>query len=190
MMMDRPIPSLETQRLLLRPASTADLDIWAERIFADAQVMRYLVPSPSTPRERAERMLRYFNRLWEEHGFGEWIVTTKKDDAFLGHCGLGYLPETNEVEIDYALAREFWGQGIGTEAAHASLRYGIETALLDSIIGLVLPGNTASCRVLEHNGFIYQKDALYFGVDVIYYTLKAQDFTLGSEFYRLHEPDF
>ena len=187
--MKRPIPTLETRRLILRPASASDRDSITERIFADAEVMRYLVPSPITPRERAEKLLKYFNQLWEEHGFGEWIVTSKIDQAFIGFCGLGYLPETNEVEIDYSLARQSWGQGFATEAAHASLRYGFETVHLETIIGLVLHGNIASCRVLEHNGFIYQKDAHYFGVDVAYYTLQSHGFLPGSDFYRLHEPD-
>lgn len=187
--MKRPIPTLETERLLLRPAAASDLDLWAELIFADADVMRYLVPSPITPRERAERMLRYFNTLWEEHGFGEWVVTDKSGGPFLGYCGLGYLPETNEVEIDYALVKECWGLGLTTEAAHASLRYGFETAQLETVIGLVLHGNIASCRVLEHNGFTYQKDAQYFGVGVAYYTLHPKDFKSGNGFYQLHDPD-
>ena len=187
--MQKPIPTLETQRLFLRPVKPADLDDWAQGIFADPDVMRYLVPSRSTPRERAERMMRYFNNLWMEHGFGEWIVTDKANGSFLGHCGIGYLPETNEVEIDYALIKSCWGKGIGTEAANASLRYGFETNHFDCVIGLVLHGNIGSCRVLEHNGFKYQKDAQYFGVDVVYYTLYPAQFQPLPTLYKLHEPD-
>lgn len=35
------IPEIETPRLLLRQATAADLDCWAERVFAAPEVIRY-----------------------------------------------------------------------------------------------------------------------------------------------------
>jgi ribosomal-protein-alanine N-acetyltransferase len=180
-------PTLETERLLLRPAQSADLDAWANQIFGDPDVTRFLPATDRPPRERAERYLEFFHTLWAEHGYGEWIVADKRNGQFMGHCGLAYIRDTGEVEIDYALAQPYWGCGIATEAARASVRYGFERAGLGSLIALVAPDNWGSRRVAEHVGFVAQKQARYFGLDVIYHTLRRADFHGGEALFRVHE---
>jgi ribosomal-protein-alanine N-acetyltransferase len=180
------IPRIETERVLLRPATPADLEAWTSRIFADPQVTRFVPSRISEPRARAERMLTFFADTWSQRGYGEWLVTDKHDGRLIGHCGLGYLPDTDEIEIDYALAQSDWGRGIATEAVRAALRFGFETAQLERVIGLVVPENTASRRVLEHAGFVYQRDAPYFGLTMAYYTLLRPQFRAADERYYLH----
>jgi len=87
----------------------------------------------------------------------------------------------DEVEIDYALAPLFWGRGIATEAVRACLRFGFETARLAQVIGLVVPENTPSRRVLEKVGFAYQRDAPYFGHMLALYTLPSERFLAADE---------
>lgn len=149
------VPQLETARLVLRPFAAADLDAWARRIFADPEVIRYLPRRDISPRERAGRAMQYFDEHWAQYGYGLWAVTDKADGQFIGHAGLNYLQDTGEVEVDYALARAYWGRGIATEAARASVRFGFESAKLERIIGLVVPENIAARRVLEHVGLRY-----------------------------------
>jgi RimJ/RimL family protein N-acetyltransferase len=169
-------PALITERLLLRPATPADLDAWTERIFADPEVTRYIPSSIAEPRARAERMLAFVGEMWATRGYGEWLVTDRRDGALLGHCGLLYVAETGEVEIDYALARPFWGRGFASEAARACLRFGFERAGLERVIGLAVPENNASRRVLERVGFVYQRDATYFGHLLALHWLTADRF--------------
>ena len=94
-------------------------------IFADAEVMRYLPKRDLAPRERAERTIAFFNDHWSRCGYGVWAVTDKITGEFIGHCGLNFVPEAEEVEVLYALRKDHWGQGIATEAARASVRFGI-----------------------------------------------------------------
>lgn len=169
-------PIIETDRLSLRPPEPADLDIWTDRIFADPAVTRYIPSSIADPRARAEHMLTVITKSWAERGYGEWLLINKADGQLVGHCGFGYLPQTNEIEIDYALAQPYWGQGLATEAARACLRYGFASAGIEQLIGLAVPENSASRRVLEHVGFIYQREAPYFGLMLSYHTLSAQQF--------------
>jgi ribosomal-protein-alanine N-acetyltransferase len=93
---------------------------------------------------------------------------------------LNYLAETNEVEVEYALARNWWRRGLGTEAAQASLRFGFETANLDRIIALAFPENIASQRVMEHIGMFYQQTARYFGFDLVCYALSRDQFRIDE----------
>ena len=59
---------------------------------------------------------------------GLWATIHRETDRFIGRCGL--LPWTIdgrfEVEVAYMLAKPYWGQGLGTEAAQAILDYGFE----------------------------------------------------------------
>lgn len=54
--------------------------------------------------------------------------------------------------------QEYWGQGIATESARACLDLGFGHLDLNRIIGLVLPENAASIRVLEKLGFQFEKE--------------------------------
>jgi RimJ/RimL family protein N-acetyltransferase len=179
------IPTIATARLLLRPATSADLDSWAERIFGDPEVVRYVPPPVTDARARAERMLAYFATTWELRGHGEWLVVDRADGQLVGHCGLGYLADTHEVEVDYALARAYWGRGIASEAVGASLRYGFEVVGLDRVIGLVVPEHTASRRVLEKAGFVYGGEASYFGRTLATYALLREQFRPAAGPYRV-----
>jgi RimJ/RimL family protein N-acetyltransferase len=170
------VPSIETVRLLLRPLARADLKDYAQYIFADAAVMCYLPKRDLAPRERAERTIAVFYDHWLQRGYGVWAVTDKITGQFIGHCGLNFVAEAGEVEVLYALRKDRWGQGIATEAARASARFGFETANLAHLIALAVPGNIASRRVMEHLGFVYEKDAYYFGLDLVQYTLQRDEF--------------
>lgn len=183
------IPTIETERLRLRPVTAADLDDWTARIYADPDVTRYVPSRISEPRARAERMLVFINTMWEQRGYGEWLVTDKSNGELLGHCGFAYLADTNEVEVDYAYAKRFWGRGIASEALHAALRYGFEVVQFESLIGLVVPENGASRRVLEHCGFVYQRDAPYFGLTMAYHTQFRSQFRPASGVYQLKQED-
>jgi RimJ/RimL family protein N-acetyltransferase len=165
------IPSIETARLLLRSLAYSDLEDYTQHIFADAEVLRYLPKRDLTPRERAERTLAVFNDHWSQRGYGVWAVADKVTGQLIGHCGLNFVPEAGEVEVLYALRRDRWGQGLATEAAQAGVRFGFEQAHLARLIALAAPENTASRRVMEHLGFVYEKGAHYFGLDLVCYVL-------------------
>ena len=177
------IPRLETARLLLRPLAAADLDDYAQHIFADAEVMRYLPKRDLSPRSRAERTIAVFDDHWSQRGYGVWAVADKRTGQFIGHCGLGYVHEAGEVEVLYALRQTHWGQGLATEAARASARFGFEHAGFARLIALAVPENIASRRVTEHLGFQHEKDAHYFGLDLVCCVLPRERFRPDNPFF-------
>ena len=81
-------------------------------------------------------------------------------NQFIGRCGL--LPWTidqrPEVEVAYLLDKEYWGQGLGTEAARAVLTYGFYQLHLSRLICLIDPENRASVRVAENMGMILERE--------------------------------
>jgi ribosomal-protein-alanine N-acetyltransferase len=74
-----------------------------------------------------------------------------------------YLDELGEVDVAYRLLPAYWGRGLATEAAIASVRFGLDNLGLKRIIGLVMPENVASVRVLEKAGLCYAETATFWG---------------------------
>jgi RimJ/RimL family protein N-acetyltransferase len=182
------IPEIETERLGLRQATTNDLEDWAARIFADPDVIRFMPKRDMTPYARAERALNNYNRLWEQHKIGGWVVKDKINNQLIGSCEIEYLDETDEYELGYCYAKTYWGKGIASEAARAVVRYGFETAGLERIIAVVVPENKASWRALEHIGFAYEKMANYYDLDVVFYMLTRDQYQADDSFYRVIDP--
>jgi RimJ/RimL family protein N-acetyltransferase len=150
---------LETKRLLLRHQIPADLDdLWA--LYCDPEITKYIPDAPRT-REKAKEELEWHMHDHPEHPeLGLWATIHKESGRFIGRCGL--LPWTidgqHEVEVAYTLARDFWGQGLGTEAAQGILEYGFGRLNLSRLVCLIDLENTASKRVAEKIGMTYEKE--------------------------------
>jgi RimJ/RimL family protein N-acetyltransferase len=64
-------PSIETERLLLRPWREEDLDAYAE-MCADPEVMRYIGSGRAIERDEAWRQIATFIGHWQLRGYGLW----------------------------------------------------------------------------------------------------------------------
>jgi ribosomal-protein-alanine N-acetyltransferase len=181
------VPVIETERLVLRQATTKDLEDWANRIFVDPDVIRFMPKRDMTPYARAERALNNYERLWEQHKIGGWVITDKITGQLIGSCEIEYLDDTDEYELGYALSKECWGKGFATETVRAAVRFGFENANLERIIAVVVPENIASYRVLEHTGLVYEKKANYYDLDVVYYAITQDQFKADDSFYRVND---
>ncbi len=175
---------IETERLLLREFTIDDLDELAA-LRADPEVMKYIGVQD---REKVLQRLSYYISLYGSHGFGAWGVVHKEQQKLIGWCGLMYLENSPEVEVGYGVAKAYWGQGLVTEAAAASLRYGFERAGLKRIVAVALPENTASRRIMEKLGMKYEKNALHYGYDCAFYAIAREDFRPHEHsLYVVHE---
>ena len=147
---------IETERLLLRGWRDEDREPFV-RMNADPRVMEFF-PSTLTPEETDAGMER-LRAHWERHGFGWWAAELKETGAFLGFIGLavpGFEAHfTPCVEIGWRLAAEYWGRGLATEGARASLRYGFDVLGLREIVSFTTVGNVRSRRVMEKLGMTH-----------------------------------
>jgi RimJ/RimL family protein N-acetyltransferase len=162
---------VETERLLIREFVPDD----AEAFYAfnsDPEVMRYTGEPASESIEQVRRSIRDYPD-YRKHGFGRWAVVYKPDDRVVGFNGLKYLDELDEVDLGYRLRSDYWGRGLATESSRAIVRYGFETLGLQRIIGLVMPRNEASVRVLEKVGMRYDGVAQFCGEQVQRWVVEA-----------------
>jgi RimJ/RimL family protein N-acetyltransferase len=149
---------LETDRLLLRHLERDDLERLSA-LYRDPEIRRYF-PEGTLTRDETREELEWFLDGHPDHPeLGLWATIHKQSGRFIGRCGL--LPWTiegrPEVEVAYLLAREFWGQGLATEAAEAIVRHAFERLEVTRLICLIDPANEASIRVAERIGMSLEK---------------------------------
>ena len=182
-------PVIETERFRLRGITLDDLDEWVRIKYADPEMMKYMPKSDLAPRERAESAFRFFAGAWSQHGYGAWMVTDKRSGQLLGDCYVEPedLSGSGEVEIGYDVGREFWGQGVATEVSRAVLRFTFENSPVERIVGVAIPENIGSWRVLERLGFVFEKEARFYDLDILVYAIERNQFSAGDHFYRVEK---
>ncbi len=141
---------LETDRLILRPFQSEDLNAYAE-ICADPQVMRYFA-RPYTFRE-VENFLQQYATKWETGGYAFSAIIRKSDGLLLGSCGLSWIENemifTPCTEIGWRLRPDVWGRGYATEAAREWLKWGFEQRELKEIYAFTPVLNRPSQQVMQ-----------------------------------------
>ena len=180
------MPSIETERLLLRRFRPGDLDELA-KLFADPDVMRYVGNGQPIDRNEAERALRSIINHWERHGFGRWAVVDKQSNEFIGFGGLRSLFDTPEVV--YHFSKENWGKGLATELARASLRFGFDDRGFDRIVAVAKPENRASIHVMQKLGMRFEMKTSYYNIEVVQYEITRKEFKLDDSLYVLQQQD-
>jgi RimJ/RimL family protein N-acetyltransferase len=147
------LPTIETNRLMLRRVSSEDVDALFV-IFSNVEVMRYWSTPPLPDRDAAVALLNEIHDAFERQVMLKWGVVRQADNALIGTTTLYNLDFTNRrAEIGYALGREHWGQGYMHEALQALLTYCFETLNLRRLEADVDPRNEASIQTLERLGF-------------------------------------
>lgn len=173
-MVDEPAigPTLDTERLQLRPLRLDDL-WWNQRlIYSDPAVTWDGKTYEAVKALRAlERRLKH----WREHGFGMWAVIERGSGEPLGFAGLQYLEDTGDVEVGYYLGRNAWGKGYATEVGRAAVGYGLGVLGLSRVVAVMRPENLASQRVLAKLGLRHVRDEKHYGFMVQLWAFEAGD---------------
>jgi RimJ/RimL family protein N-acetyltransferase len=170
--------TVRTLRLTLRPLRSRDADV-LHRIYQAEGVLRYFPNPLAPPIEKVERFITLQQAHWHKHGFGNWGLLPDGETEIIGWAGLQYLPELDETEVGFLLARPFWGRGYATEAAQAALQLGFTDLCLNYIIALVHPDNLASQRVIEKCGMAYQNTIRLWGIDLMRFRISRHESSAG-----------
>jgi RimJ/RimL family protein N-acetyltransferase len=147
-------PTIETERLILRPFREDDLDAYTEML-RSAEVRASLhLPDDVGPEQAWNGMAAWLGQ-WELRGTGQWAVEERASGAFLGRAGMHY-PERDDwpgIEIGWAFHPRSWGHGYATEAGRASVEYAFAHHDVDALYSVILPENTRSQAVAQRLGF-------------------------------------
>ena len=145
---------LEGEHVALRGLEVEDA---AEilRHFNDMEVRRFLTSSLPVSKEEEERWIR---STWERRRSGTdyvFSIEYKKTRKLIGTCGLHRVNSIHRsAELGIAIwNKQYWGQGLGTEALHLLLEYGFNILNLHRIYLTVLDFNVRAQRAYEKVGF-------------------------------------
>ena len=165
---------LETERLTLRKLKKSDVDdIFKMR--SDADLMRY-IREPQTERRESFEWIRMISGRWDAEKLGFCGVIEKETQKFVGWCGLWRLKETNEIEVGYAIQKNFWGKGYATEAARKFLEYGFEELGLERIVAVAYPENEPSQNVMKRLGMNFVKIGRFYEKQLVQYAITKDEF--------------
>ncbi|WP_214227801.1 GNAT family N-acetyltransferase [Pedobacter sp. B4-66] len=162
---------LETERLVVRQIEYTDLNR-LNFICSDTELMKYVGDGKPLSKDQVKKWVEVTIINYAEKGFGNYAVVDKETNEVIGYCGLVFSIAINEIELIYALIKDYWNKGIGTEVAKAVLDYGLHTIKLKVIYASIDPENIPSQKILERIGFQFafeQNDE--FGLSSLYYKI-------------------
>lgn len=160
-------PTLETARLLLRPFTLSDAPE-VQRLAGAREVAQgaYDIPHPYEDGIAEWWIGRHQPEF--EQGIGVTFAVVRRDDAALvGGIGLRLNRRAQHAEMGYWMGLPYWGQGYGTEAAAAVVRYGFSVLDLHRIHANHYTRNPASGRIMQKIGMQHEghlrEHALHWG---------------------------
>ena len=150
------LPVLETDRLTLRPLQMRDAqDMYAYA--SDPAVSRYVLWDAHRSLRETRRYLRAARRQYRKGLPGCYAIVLRSSGRMIGTIGFMWVNTDHQsAEVGYSLSRDYWNQGLMTEALRAVVAFGFDTLRLHRIEAQHATENPASGRVMAHAGMRYE----------------------------------
>jgi RimJ/RimL family protein N-acetyltransferase len=149
------IPTLTTERLILRPFTAEDLGALTV-IHGEESFWWYPLRAAMTADQTADFLARQIER-YKSDGFGVEALIEKESGNLIGWAGLAVPHFLSEilpaVEVGWRLSSAYRGWGLATEVGQAAVDWGFTSGGLTRIVSIYEPENVASGRVMDHLGF-------------------------------------
>lgn len=165
-----PSAPLESRRVRLRPMTMADVpDVAAIRTLPE--VHAYLSHGALSQEKLDARMRLRVERMTmrsDQKSSVHFVIESRDDGATIGDCGLQITPmwtkdeapiEHVEAVINYVLAPQVGGRGLGTEVVALLTDHAFGEPRVHCVRADVFALNTASRTVLRRNNF--RQEALF-----------------------------
>lgn len=150
------IPTLETDRLLLRPFAMDDAaDI--QRLAGDRAIAETTLSIPHPYEDgMAEAWITAHREMYARGEKVTFAMTRKHDGALIGSISLMGIEEGHQAEFGYWVGVPYWNKGYCTEAGQAVLRYAFSSLGLVRVHACHLTRNPASGRVMQKLGMQHE----------------------------------
>jgi RimJ/RimL family protein N-acetyltransferase len=161
-------PELHTSRLLLRPATAADLEA-LHRLWIEPEVRRHLFDDRAISLDEAQSLLERSDAGFEERNLGLWCADERNGEALVGFAG--FLHSDDEPDLVYGLRPSHWGRGLASEAARRVIEQAFANSDAERVVASVDEPNQASIRVLERLGMRRARRSVVEGKPLLHYAL-------------------
>jgi len=174
-------PSIETERLLLRPVTLDDAEAMFEYA-SDRENTRYTFPTNQSLEETKNNIAQFYLAS----PLGRWGIELKSNGQFIGTIDLHKIdPILKKAAIGYIINQKYWNQGLTTEANRAVIELAFEKVGMNKLTALHYKDNPASGKVMEKSGMRYSHDEEYAALD-----LHEEDRIVTRAHYVLTKEDY
>ena len=152
----RHIPTLYTERLILRRIERRDIDDIFEYSH-NAETSKFLLWYPHEKKSDTVYYYKAVDKRYKSGEFFDWAVVEKASGKMIGTCGFTSICERDDkAEVGYVINPSFWGQGYASEALVRVIEFGFSDLGLERIEAKYIIGNDRSRKVMEKCGMSFE----------------------------------
>jgi len=150
---------IEGQNVRLRPTVATDAEAAFPLVYRERKVLDWLCWQG--PADVAELREAYTDWRALSRGGDNYKLTVEgvDDGRFLGVASLRFQDHPTIGDLGYWLGVPYHGRGFGRELVGLLVHIGFEVLGAAALSAEVFPGNEASVRILERNGFRLERRA-------------------------------
>ena len=149
-------PTLETERLVLRPFALLD-SAEVQRLAGDRAIADTTTNIPHPYEDgMAEKWITTHQEAFNQGTGVTLAITLKPQGKLVGAISLMDMTKGHQAELGYWIGKLYWGRGFCTEAGRAVLQFGFEVLGFNRIHSCHISRNPASGRVMQKLGMTHE----------------------------------
>lgn len=139
--------------LILKKVSSEDDFKYFSQVFFNEDVMLMNYGRVFTLEEAKKCYKGILKNSLKYNELGSFKVFINNTEEFIGICSININESLDEVELEYLLLPQYWGNGYGTEIARILLNICKKITSVKKASAIIDPKNIASRKILEKYGF-------------------------------------
>lgn len=146
-------PILKTERFILKKLDENYFESLVN-LFLDKDVMKYSGSKVTDANKHAKFYLEKIDTMYKNKRGIRWAIVDKVTNNFIGDVGLYNIDlYSNNTEIGYTIAKNYWRQGIATECIKEIENFTFSRLNMNRIIAMIDKNNIPSVKLVEKLGF-------------------------------------
>ena len=169
--MSRAPEQFTTERLHATRPTEADEEFLVAA-WSDPRVTAWL--GGPRDRERIRGTLAHWDRLWDEQGYGPWMLFDRSSGEAVGWVLLHPIVfggRVGGIEVGWTIVADRWREGLATEAASRVVEIAFTECGLEEVVSGTMVENVASRGVMEKLGFEHDMELEHAGLPHVVYRL-------------------
>ena len=149
---------IDTERLVLRRFSLSDAEAMFENWASDSEVTRYMTWPAHESVGISKAVLEDWTASYSRKDYYQWAIVLKEHGQDpIGSIGaVDVNDDISKVQVGYCLGRNWWHQGIMSEALKAVMDFFFDTVGVDRVECRHDPRNPHSGMVMKKCGMKYE----------------------------------
>jgi RimJ/RimL family protein N-acetyltransferase len=143
---------LNGPRVRMRAPTLDDAELLFERMASDPDVSRYMSWRPHADVGETRRVI---TEIFNVGGETTWIIELRDGGGPIGVCSWR-RPQPHIIDFGYYLGRQWWRQGIMSEAVQLLLDKAKRDPTVYRVTAHCHVDNTASAALLERSGLVFE----------------------------------